>query len=219
MTRPSRVLGIAITLLATPLVADAQTCLGLASFSAGRVQLAASGDFGNDSKAYAANLNFGSPAGPFAGVSVGTVSYDDFDGNTTTVGAQFGWQAPLGTGNRIELCPAAGATYGFGPDNIEGSGTDLSAWTAFFGLQLGMSAGSNPQLRIVPTVGAALAYSKVDFEGGFLGGLEEDDTFGVFTLGLGFVLNSRVSILPSVDIPVGLEDADPAFGVTLGVNF
>jgi hypothetical protein len=219
MTRPSRILAIAITLLATPLGAHAQTCLGLAPFSAGRVQLAASGDFGNDSKAFAANLGFGSATGPFAGVSVGTVSYDDFDGNTTTLGAQLGWQSPIGTENRIELYPAAGATYGFGPDNIEGSGTDLSAWTAFFGLQLGISAGSNPQFRIVPTVGAALAYSKVNFEGGFFGGIEEDDTFGIFTLGLGLVVNSRVSILPSVDIPAGLEGADPSFGVVLGVNF
>jgi hypothetical protein len=79
--------------------------------------------------------------------------------------------------------------------------------------------GSNPQFRVVPTVGAALAYSKLELEGGFFGGLEEDDTFGIFTLGLGLILNTRVSILPSVDIPVGLEDADPAFGVMLGVNF
>jgi hypothetical protein len=219
MTRSSRGVVIAITLLATPLVADAQTCLGLAPFSAGRVQLAAGASFGNDSKEYGASLSFGSTTGPFAGVSVGTVSYEEFDGNTTTVGAQFGWQVPIGTENRVELCPGAGAAYGFGPDNIEGSGTDLSAWSAFFGLQLGVSAGSNPQLRIVPTVGAALAYSKVDFEGGFFGGIEEDDTFGVFTLGLGLVLNTRVSILPSVDIFVGLEDADPSFGVMLGVNF
>ena len=219
MPRPSRVLAIAVTLLVTPLVADAQTCLGLAPFSAGRVQLAAGASFGNDSKAFDAGLTFGSTTGPFAGVSVGTTSYDEFDGNTTTVGAQFGWQAPIGTDNRIQLCPGVGAVYGFGPDNIEGSGTDLSSWGAFFGLQLGFSMGSNPQFRVVPTVGAALAYSKLELEGGFFGGLEEDDTFGIFTLGLGLILNTRVSILPSVDIPVGLEDADPAFGVMLGVNF
>lgn len=217
MTRPSRVIALAITLLVTPLVVQAQMCLGLAPFSAGRVQLAASGEFGKDSDAFAANLTFGSATGPFAGVSIGTVSYDDFDGNTTIVGAQFGWQAPIGSENRIELCPAAGAAYGFGPDNIEGSGTDLSAWTAFFGLQLGISAGSNPQFRIVPTVGAGLAYSKLDLEGGFFGGVEADETFGIFTLGIGFVVNSRVSILPSVDIPTG--GPDPSFGVLLGVTF
>jgi hypothetical protein len=219
VTRPSRILAIALTVLATPMVANAQTCLGLAPFSAGRVQLAASGDFGNDSKAFTGNLSFGSTTGAFGGVSVGTVSYDDFDGNTTTVGGQLGWQLPIGTENRIELCPVGGAGYGFGPDNIEGSGTDVSSWGAFFGLQLGFATGTNPQFRIVPTVGAAVAYSKFELDGGFLSGFEEDDTFGIFTLGLGFVVNTRVSILPSVDVPVGLEDADPVFGIAVGVNF
>lgn len=219
MTRPSRILAIALTLLATPIVVNAQTCLGLAPFSAGRVQLAATGDFGNDSKAFAANLSFGSSAGAFGGVSVGTVSYEEFDGNTTTLGGQLGWQVPIGTENRVHLCPVGGAGYGVGPDNIEGSGTDLSSWTAFFGLQFGFATGSNPQFRIVPTAGAALAYSKIELDGGLLGGFEESDTFGIFTLGLGFVVNTRVSILPSVDVPVGLEEADPVFGIAVGVNF
>jgi hypothetical protein len=219
MTRPSRTIAVAITLLATPLVLDAQTCLGLAPFSAGRVQLSASGDFGNDAKAVTGTLTFGSTSGAFGGVSVGTISYDDFDGNTTAIGAQLGWQVPLGTATRVELCPVAGAAYGSGPDNFLGSGSDLSSWSAGFGLQLGFSTGSNPQFRIVPTAGAALAYSKLEFEGGFLDGEEEDDTYGLFTLGLGFVVNTRVSILPSVEIPAGLEDADPTFGITVGVNF
>jgi hypothetical protein len=214
VSRPSRILAIAITMLATPLTANAQTCLGLASFSAGRVQLAASGDFGNDGKTFAASLAVGSATGPFAGVSVGTTSYDEIDENSTTLAAQFGWQAPLGTENRIELCPVVGAQYGFGPDQL---GSDFSSWGVLFGLQLGISAGSSPDLRIVPTVGAALAYSKLDVEG-FLN-FEEDETFGIITFGLGLVLNSRVSILPAVRIPAGLEGVDPNFGVMLGVNF
>jgi hypothetical protein len=69
----------------------------------------------------------------------------------------------------------------------------------------------------VPTVGAALAYSKLDVEGFF--NFEEDETFGIITFGLGLVLNNRVSILPAVHIPAGLEGVDPNFGVMLGVNF
>jgi hypothetical protein len=219
MTRASKMLAVAFAALAAPTMAEAQTCLGLAPFSAGRVQIGASGDFGNDAKAFSGSLTFGSTAGAFGGLSVGTISYDDFDGNTTAVGGSVGWQLPLGTDSRAQLCPGAGASYGFGPDNIEGSGTDLSSWNAFFGLQLGFSTGSNPQFRLVPTAGAALAYTKLELEGGFFGGLEDDETYGIITLGLGFVVNSQVSILPSVDILVGLEDADPSFGIMAAINF
>jgi hypothetical protein len=214
MTHPSRILAIALTWFGTPLILDAQTCLGLAPFSVGRIQLGASADFGEDAKAFSANLSFGSTNGPLGGVSVGTVDYDELDENGTTVGAQLGWQAPVGTQNRVQLCPVVGATYGFGPDQL---GSDVSSWSVFFGLQLGISTDSSAQLRLVPTVGAALAYAKLEVDG-FLN-FEESETFGILNLGVGFVVNTRVSILPSVDIPVGLEGADPNFGIMLAVNF
>lgn len=219
MTRASRILTAVVAGLALPMVSEAQTCLGLAPFSSGGVQIGASGDFGNDSKAFSGNLTFGSAKGAFAGVSVGTISYDGIDGNTTAVGASVGWQAPLGTDSRIQVCPGFGAARGFGPDNIEGSGADLSTWAAFAGMQLGVSTGTNPQLRIVPTAGAALVLSTLELDGDMGGGPDEMDTYGLLTLGLGFVLSSRVSVRPAVDVPVGLEDADPTFSILVAINF
>lgn len=86
-------------------------------------------------------------------------------------------------------------------------------------LRAGIATGTNSQFRLVPTAGAALTYTKARFEGGLLDGVEDDDTYGIISLGLGFVLNTNVSILPSVEIPVGLEDADPGFGIMVAVNF
>lgn len=216
MTHASRMIVAAVAVLATNVVADAQTCLGLAPFSAGRVQLGASADFGNDAQAFTGSLAVGSPAGAFGGVLIGTVSYDDVDQNSTGVGGQLGWQLPIGTDGGVQLCPVGGVVYSFA-DDIEGSGTDVSSWNVLFGLQLGVATGTNPQFRLVPTAGAALAYTKTKVEG-FLN-FEDDETFGILNFGLGFVVNSRVSILPSVDIPVGLEDADPVFGIAVAVNF
>lgn len=222
MTHSWRIKVAAIAILATAAVAEAQTCMGLAPFSAGRVQIGASGEFGNDTKAFGGSLSLGSPAGAFGGVAVGTIAYDDslIDGSTTALGGQLGWQLPVGTADRAQICPVAGALFGFGPDDFGGTGgSDFSSWGAFFGLQLGIATGTNPQFRLVPTAGAALTYTKARFEGGLLDGVEDDDTYGIISLGLGFVLNTNVSILPSVEIPVGLEDADPGFGIMVAVNF
>lgn len=216
MTHASKTMVAAIAMFATAAVADAQTCMGLAPFSAGRVQIGASADFGKDAQAFTGSLTVGSPTGPFGGVLIGTVSYDDTDDKTTGGGGQLGWQLPIGTDGGVELCPVGGVVYSFA-DDVGGSGTDVSTWNVVFGLQLGVRTGANPQFRLVPTAGAALAYTKAKFEG-FLN-FEDDETFGILSLGLGFIVNSRVSILPSIEIPVGLDDANPVYGIMAAVNF
>ena len=206
---------VAALALLAPRVVDAQLCMGLPAFSAGRVQIGAAADFGNDAQAFIGTLSVGSPAGPFAGVLIGTVSYDDVDGNSTAIGGQLGWQLPIGTASRVQLCPVAGVVRSFADDL---GGAEVASWDVVFGLQLGVPTGASSQFRIVPTAGAALAYTKARFEAGIIN-FEEDETFGILSLGLGLLLNARVSLLPTVEIPVGLDDADPVLGIMLAVNF
>jgi hypothetical protein len=218
MILPSRILTAVVAALAVPMVSGAQTCLGLAPFSTGRVQIGATGDFGNDTKAYSGSLTFGSGRGAFGGVFVGTVSYDAFDENTTVVGGSAGWQVPLGTSGRAQLCPGVGVAFGFGPNTIGGSEVNLSSQNGFVGLQAGIFAGDD-LIRLVPTAGVALVYSKVDWEGSFFGGEDRTDLYGLIDLGVGIVVSSRMSIRPSIDIPVGLEGADPSLGIMVAINF
>jgi hypothetical protein len=192
--------------------------LGLAPFTAGRVQVGLSGDFGNDSQAFSGSLTFGSDKGGFGGLLIGTISYDAFEENTTVVGGSAGWQVRLGSESRAQLCPGVGVAFGFGPKTIGGSEVNLTSQNAFVGLQLGL-ATSGAGFRLTPTAGAALVYSKTDWEGGFFGGEQRTDVYGLFELGMGFIVSSRLSIQPSVDITVGLEDADPSFGVMFAINF
>lgn len=116
----------------------------------------------------------------------------------------------------MELCPVGAVVYSFA-DDLGGSNIDVSTWSVAFGLQLGVRTGANPQFRLAPTAGAALAYSKARYEG-FLN-FEDDETFGILSIGLGFIVISRVSILPSIEIPVGLDNADPIYGIMAAVNF
>jgi hypothetical protein len=71
----------------------------------------------------------------------------------------------------------------------------------------------------VPTAGAAVAHSKVDFEGPMPIFPDESEVYGVITLGVGLVMNS-FSIQPGVDFTVGLEEDDePNFTVVVALNF
>src|SRR5688572_12081083 len=65
----SSTLAAALALVALPAAAHAQTCLGLAPFSTGIMQLAASGEFTNDLQGYSGSLTFGSISRAFAGVT------------------------------------------------------------------------------------------------------------------------------------------------------
>jgi hypothetical protein len=88
-----------------------------------------------------------------------------------------------------------------------------------FGLALGTEMGANQQLRILPTAGLGLQYSKFSQE---IGGVEGDpvsDTYGLARVGVGFVFNQQISVRPTIDIPVGLDNSDPTFGITVGYNF
>ena len=213
----SRALPAALALVALPLAAHTQTCLGLASFSAGTKQLAGTAELADDAQAYTGTLTFGSLARAFGGLSLGTISYDAFDGNTTTVGAALGVQIPVVSSGRVQMCPGIGVVFGFGPDNVRGSGADLSSRAEFLGVQLGVAAGDSPRFRIVPTIGAAYAHAKVDIAGGMLS--STDDVYGVLTLGVGLVIGSRLSILPAVDFTDGRDNEDPTFTVAVALNF
>jgi hypothetical protein len=212
----SMLVAAALVGLATPVVGEAQTCLGLAPFSAGPVQIGGTGDFGNDSKALAAGVTIGSTSGAFGGAFLGTVSYDAFEENTTVVGGSLGWQVAVGKSGRAQMCPGVGVAIGRGPENISGSRANLSSQSAFVGFQIGIFAGE--QLRLVPTAGVALVYSKVDFDGSYFGQGQRTDVSGLIDLAVGLVI-SRVSIRPSVDIPIGLEGADPSLGIMVAINF
>ncbi len=73
------------------------------------------------------------------------------------------------------------------------------------------------QLQIVPTGGIFLEYERTKAEDSF-NSSTESDAYAVAHLGMGLVLNS-LSIRPDVSIPLGLEGADPAVGLTVGFNF
>jgi outer membrane protein with beta-barrel domain len=200
--------------------AVAQTCLGLTSFSTAPIQVAGNAQFSELYNSWGAGIAYGLPSGLFGGANLSTTSFDGIDANSLGVGATAGYQMNMGQRGQFHVCPVASLNVGMGPDddaaNLNSSSTD-----AHFGLAVGTSMGANPRMKIVPSAGLGLQYSKAKVEDTAPGGttVEASDTYGMARLGVGFVFNQNIAVRPSVDIPLGLDNSDATFGLTVAYNF
>jgi hypothetical protein len=202
--------------------AAAQTCQGLASYSAGQLQVAANAQFPEGAKVWGGSLSYGLPSGIYGGADLSTTSINNDGGSSLGVGAHAGYQMKLGRTGKMALCPVARLALGMGPDAEAGnSSIDNSQTDVHFGLALGTEMGASQQMRILPTAGLGLQYTKFKTEitGPGASTDEISDTYALARVGVGFVFNQQISVRPTVDIPVGLEGSDPVFGLSVGYNF
>jgi hypothetical protein len=201
--------------------AAAQTCQGMASFSHGQLQVAGSAQFPEAAKVWGGSLTYGMPSGLYAGADISNTSIDNDGGSSLGIGAHAGYQMKLGRTQKLALCPVANLALGMGPDN-DAADINSSQTSANFGFALGTEMGATQQMRIIPTAGLGLQYSKFKVEDTSPGGqtFEASETYGLARLGVGFVFNQQISVRPTVDIPVGSDlQNDPTFGVSVGYNF
>jgi hypothetical protein len=218
--RRSLVVSLALLAMANA-PAVAQTCQGLASYSAGQMQVAGNAQFGEFANTWGGSFSYGVPSGVYGGLDLSTTSFDNDLGSSLGIGAHAGYQMKLGQAGKIHLCPVARLALGMGPDD-EAADINASSTDVHFGLALGTEMGANPKMRILPTAGLGLQYSKAKVEDTGPGGstFEASETYALARLGVGFIFNQQISVRPSVDIPLGSDiSSDPAFGLTLSYNF
>ena len=198
--------------------AVAQTCLGLASFSSGNMQVSGNGQFSNGSNRFGAGFNYGLPASVFAGAQISTTSYDGAASSSLGIGANVGYQMSVGKAANIHVCPTASLELGMGPDD-DANNTDVSSRAANVGFSMGTTMGTNPRMKIIPTAGLGLAYGKQTTKVGGVSAPDVSETYGLARLGVGFIFNQQIAVRPSVDIPLGLDNSDPTFGLTVAYSF
>jgi hypothetical protein len=222
-------------LVAASSPAAAQTCLGHAPFTRGPIQLRAVGELSRvehtnptqmvDLSTAGAGLSIGmARRGPFVGVTGTVTSNNIVDGTTKSLGANVGWQVPISFdgGARAEICPYAEGSMGTGPERASFDSRDARVTRGAAGLKLGAAFGGSRRVHLVPTVGYMMGYDKFDLEDDDNAqGTQPDDTetFGLVDLGMGLQFNNRFTLLPLVRVPLGLDNTDPIYGLTLGINF
>jgi hypothetical protein len=198
--------------------AAAQTCVGMPSFTSGHMQLAGGGQFADGANSFGGTFGYGTPKGLYGKAGIGTTSYDAFDGSSFDLNASGGYQIPLQTSRTAELCPVASLSLGSGPNDVLGSGVDLSSRTFAFGASVGAILGRNPQLRILPNASFQFANTRATVDDG-TSSASDSQSYGLLTLGTGFVFNSRFSLNPSISLPVGLDGGNTSFGLMGAMNF
>ena len=219
MRSRSLVVSIAlVALLSAP--ARSQTCLGLASYSGGPVQVSGKGSLTSQSSSFEAGLGYGLPTSVFGSVAFGTTSNDNFGGSSREVGATVGYQIALGRAGAIQLCPVASFGLGFGPKSTFSSGVDRSQKTASVGVALATPFVASPRIKIVPSVALSYAYQQDKAENNAGASLFQiADHFALAQVGVGLVLDSNISVRPGVDIPFSLNVNDPSFALTVSYSF
>jgi hypothetical protein len=198
--------------------AAAQTCTGMPSFSSGQMQVAAGGTFADGASTFGGTFGYGVPKSFYGKAGLGTTSYDAFDGSSFDFRVEGGYQIPLQASRTAELCPVASLSLGSGPNDILDTGVDMSSRTFAFGAALGAQVGNNPQLQIVPNASFQLANTRLSVDDG-TDSASDSESYGLLTLGTGFVFNSRYSLNPSISIPVGLDGSDASFGLAGAIHF
>jgi hypothetical protein len=149
---------------------------------------------------------------------VGTTSYDGLDGSSFDFAVGGGYQIPLHTSRTAELCPVANVSLGSGPNDIAGSGVVMSSRTFAFGASVGALVSRSTQMQILPNASFQFANTRLSVDDGTTS-VSGSESYGLLTLGTGFVFNSRFSVNPSVSIPMGSDAASTAFGLSAAMNF
>jgi hypothetical protein len=215
--RRTLLLSLALSLVLGSKVA-AQACVGMPSFSSGPMQLAAAGAFTDGSNSLGTSFGYGVPKGLYGKVGIGTTSYDALDGSSFDFGLGGGYQVPLHSSRKAEVCPIASLSFGSGPNDVVESGVDMSSRNFAFGAALGALVGNNPQMQILPNASFQFANTRVTLDDG----TDSDsgsESYALLTLGTGFVFNSRFSLNPSISLPIGLEGSDASFAVGGAIQF
>ena len=213
-----------ILLLATALSfylstqAKAQACAGMPSFSSGRMQVAGGGQFANGANTFDGTFGYGVPKGLYGKAEIGTTSYDGLDGSSVDYGVGGGYQIPLRANRMAELCPIASLSLGSGPNNVLGTGVDMSSRTFAFGASAGVLVNRSSQVGILPNASFQFANTRAKVDNGTTSS-SESQSYGLLTLGTGFVFHSRFSVNPSLSFPVGLDGGDVSFGLIGAMNF
>ncbi|HET7471149.1 MAG TPA: hypothetical protein VFJ81_15815 [Gemmatimonadales bacterium] len=213
---------ILILSLAFPLYlssqAAAQTCAGMPAFSSGKMQVSGGAQFADGGDSFGANFGYGTPKSFYGKAGIGSTSYDPYNASSFDLNLGGGYQIPLHASRTAELCPVAALGLSSGPNNVLGSGVDLSSRTFSFGASVGALLGRNPQLRFVPNAAFQFANTRASVDNG-TSSASDSQSYGLLTLGTGFLFNSRFSLNPSVSVPIGLTGANASFGLMGAMNF
>ncbi|MES3033157.1 MAG: hypothetical protein V4813_04080 [Gemmatimonadota bacterium] len=212
-----RALPVCAALLLSTTVLKGQACLGLASLETRPMNLTVGAEFTDGQNGGDARFGFGT-AKAFGGISARIAKTDGVSGTTKGAGVDGGLSYRVGATKRVMVCPVASAEYLKSPDIDDGDGgtVEVSGTGATAGLAIGGAVSTSSSVSFIPFAALQAAYARVSVSNGGTS-FSDSDTYGLLSGGLGIVLTPTVLVRPFIQIPLGLDGADPSYGV--GVSF
>jgi hypothetical protein len=214
-----RFFSVLALLALVPAGAAAQICIGqpaLTETSSGNVGFGAS--FFEGGRLVNADATYGGPA-----FVTGTFRYTDLDDTELSLkelGAGFGYDFDGGEGVRV--CPGIQARFGFGLDRASIVGEeivvgDYTAITLSPGLGIGMLATVNSTIDVAPYAVASVVYTRSMLDVGDTN-VNSNYTSGLLQFGARAIFNGRLSLGPTMTVPIEDRNGDITFGFTLSVG-
>jgi hypothetical protein len=200
--RQLHVAALALSLSIVAQSAYGQTCTGQVAIGSGNPALVAgSASFTEGARAFDVGVTAGSSS-IFGGFTVGRATSTVSDYSSTFYGGVVGVQVPA---RRAMICPM------FSVSHSKGQGDDDSSTSFAGGAAAGFVVSETDTLSVVPTVGFSISKTRQFDAFG--------DASGIVQFGVGFIINKRFSVTPSVVVPVGIEGAKPIVAVVAALGF
>ena len=198
--------------------AAAQVCQGDLSFRGSSKHVGAALGMSDNSTSFGAGLAVGHSKGWYGGGSVGVSSYDNVDGNGVGIGGGIGYAMPTAPKSRMQVCPGASLSLGFGPNfDVAGASTHNSSQTLALGVSLGTVAPLSRSVNLLPFFSASMAHTRASVS---VNGASNhaDDNYLLLGMGAGFQFSPSLVIRPALSLTAGADLVDDTvFG--LGVTW
>lgn len=196
--------------------AGAQVCTGSLDLANAPMQVGADLGIHDGANSYVGSFGMSTRSNWFGALGIGTVSYEG-DESSTLFGVRAGRQlAGLSFAKgKVKACPTGSFTYESGPSVGD---IDFSSNQLKLGLAVGGELSNSPQISVRPTGTASLARLAYSVESPF--GDESDSEIGLMLdLGVGFVFNRNISLIPSLSLPVGFDGAEESLNIAVAFGF
>lgn len=187
--------------------AEAQTCMGAPSFAAQRMQAGLAASFIGDRHDVGGTFAIGRQS-LFGGIGV-SATHIRFIGTAPSISGSVGAEFPS-SDRPVFTCPVFQAGYASGP---ELEPFDVSSVALRGGISVGaIVAETHRGVKFIPTFGLAVLYDRATVT---LSNFENTSSVwsGVATLGVGFLFNDNLSVIPALEVPFSAGTADSGFSL------
>ena len=162
-------------------------------------------------------------------IAVGRTQNSDLDASTFDVRLQAGVDVPLGRAHRVFLCPVVAYWRSYGPNDFLLTHEDYRYTTRGLGLGLATVAAQARRLTVLLSGGlrvSGLTTSRTGWP-------TVNNTYRLWTFGVGLVLDGMLTVRPSMTIPSGFvppgtptdyavpfgrEEGEVSLGISVAVN-